>query len=481
MTEALRAEFSRPSKSRNAQDFLFLVTYLLIVWDAALCALLGEAAHAFQERRVLGKAVELSAWWPFSRDIVLVSLIVALMLRDPDFIHPKRMAATFGWIMSAQRRCLFTFGLLIAVGVLCQPAPDLDGPWRVAWLIMFAVVVAATRCALSWYLQWLVYHGALREAVAVIGSRDRRERLAAQIGAEADIVGVYDTPSTDQQERPEQDQIALLLELGRHGAVDSVLLAMESDQELEIPPLVERLKALPVQVAICADRAEIPSDSPELRILGGVRMAILADLPIKRHDLLMKTVFDKVVASLLLILLGPLMLAIAIAVGLTSPGPIIFRQTRQGWCGRSFVVFKFRSMRVAPEGSARFRQTQRNDPRCTRVGRILRRTSMDELPQLWNVLLGDMSLVGPRPHVDSLHDIDRAGREVVAEYAQRNRVKPGITGWAQIHGARGATATLDQLRRRVAYDLYYIENWSLWLDMKILARTPFCLMGEDAF
>jgi putative colanic acid biosynthesis UDP-glucose lipid carrier transferase len=168
-------------------------------------------------------------------------------------------------------------------------------------------------------------------------------------------------------------------------------------------------------------------------------------------------------------------------VGLSSQGPVIFRQRRKGWCGRDFIVFKFRTMRVDGAGAVRGYQTQRGDARCTRVGRLLRSCSLDELPQLWNVLRGEMSLVGPRPHAESLHDIDRAGRAIVGEYAQRNRVKPGITGWAQIHGARGATATLDQLRRRVEYDLYYIDNWSLWLDLQILARTPFCMVGVNAF
>ena len=238
---------------------------------------------------------------------------------------------------------------------------------------------------------------------------------------------------------------------------------------------------LPVQLAICDDEETPESATPASRLLAGVPIRIVLDRPINRRDLLIKTFFDKVGAAILLALLLPLMIVIAMLVATTSRGPIIFRQTRQGWCGQRFTVFKFRTMRdIGPAGD-RFLQTRRNDPRCTRFGKVLRSTSLDELPQLWNVMLGDMALVGPRPHADMLDEEDRAGREIVAEYARRCRMKPGITGWAQIHGARGPTTTVDQLRRRVAYDLYYIEHWSLWLDFMVLARTPLCMIGKNVF
>jgi lipopolysaccharide/colanic/teichoic acid biosynthesis glycosyltransferase len=192
-------------------------------------------------------------------------------------------------------------------------------------------------------------------------------------------------------------------------------------------------------------------------------------------------VLDRTVAALLLVGLSPLLLVIALAVIASGPGPVIFRQRRQGWLRRDFVLLKFRTMRHEPGGPTRRMQTRRNDPRCTPVGRFLRAFSLDELPQLWNVLRGEMSLVGPRPHVDGLHVIVKAGQVLLAEYAKRYRVRPGITGWAQVNGLRGATATADQLRRRLEYDLYYIENWSLLFDLKILVLTPFAMAGENAF
>ena len=267
--------------------------------------------------------------------------------------------------------------------------------------------------------------------------------------------------------------------MGKGGAVHSVILALERGGYEAAAHVIERLKALPVQVAVCPEDGWSGKSAPQVRMLGGLPMTVVADRPIKRWDLLMKTVMDKTGALLLLTLLAPLLLGIALAIVASSPGPVIFRQTRRGWCGRDFVIFKFRTMRA--DGAAPARQTTRGDPRVTRLGRFLRAGSLDELPQLLNVLRGEMSLVGPRPHAEALHDIDRAGRELVAEYAQRHRVKPGLTGWAQVNGARGATHSLAQLRRRVDYDLYYIENWSFLLDVQILLKTPVCMMGENAF
>lgn len=228
-------------------------------------------------------------------------------------------------------------------------------------------------------------------------------------------------------------------------------------------------------------RSQAFADGPAIRLLGGAPVAVIADLQVRQRDLWVKTWLDTLAALALLLVLAPLMLGIALAVRMSGDGGVIFRQTRRGWCGRSFTVFKFRTMRVPPDGTEWSFQTQRNDARCTRIGRLLRRTSLDELPQLWNVVRGEMSLVGPRPHAEHMHGTDRPGQDIVADYAKRNRVKPGITGWAQVHRARGAIENLDQLRQRVAYDLYYIENRSLWLDTRILVRTVFCFFGENAF
>lgn len=178
---------------------------------------------------------------------------------------------------------------------------------------------------------------------------------------------------------------------------------------------------------------------------------------------------DVGLALLALMFFLPIMVLTAVAVRLDSPGPVIFRQTRKGFNGRQFAIFKFRTMTVQENGPA-VAQASRNDPRVTAIGRLLRSASIDELPQLLNVLKGDMSLVGPRPHALA-HD--EYFQKIVGDYAHRHHVKPGITGWAQCNGSRGATPTVEDISERVKLDLWYINNWSLWLDLQILIKTLF--------
>jgi putative colanic acid biosynthesis UDP-glucose lipid carrier transferase len=459
---------------------------LLVIWDLLACAASGQIALGLYARYVIGKPLDFSTSGPFWRDMAFGSLIVALTLRDPAGLLNRRLGSVTAFVMRAGRRCLLAFAALIVVGLATRATDDLARLWLVSWLVIFASTVAGTRAACGFYLRHLHGRGGLRESIAIVGAAGVRDRVAARIAGEANVVGTFCSESfcdatVQDLFTHEADDMANLFELGREGGVDSVVLALEHGHVMDVAQIVQRLKALPVQVAVCSDDDWSTAAATQLRLLGGLPMAVVADRPIKQWDLLIKNLLDKVGALILLVLLLPLLLGIAIAVGLSSPGPIIFRQRRQGWSGRDFTVFKFRTMFAQASGPFQSFQTRRDDVRCTSVGRILRRCSLDELPQLWNVLRGEMSLVGPRPHADSLHDVDRAGREIVADYAQRNRVKPGITGWAQVHGARGATATLDQLRRRVEYDLFYIENWSLLLDIQILLRTPFSMTGENAF
>ena len=456
-----------------------MVTDALTCWDFLACVLAGEAALAVYARYVLQTQADLFSG-PFLRDIVFGSFIAAFMLRTSGLESGQPTASAWRLVLSSERKCLSAFAVLIAVGLATRETNDMARLWLFAWLGIFAVLVCGTRLAFGVWLGRLRRRGDFREAVAIIGSAGARERMAARLAAEVDVVGLFGTQAPDAGAAyPEEDEVERLLDLGRQGGLNSVILALDRGQEHGVSHLIERLKALPVQVAVCPDAGWADEVQTSTRVLGGIPMSVMAEPPIKQPDLLAKAMVDKLGAAVLLLLLAPILLAVGMAIAATSPGPVIFRQTRRGWCGRNFTIFKFRTMHAG--GTGRVSQTLRGDPRCTRIGRLLRASSLDELPQLVNVLLGDMSLVGPRPHAETLHDVDRAGREIVAEYAQRHRVKPGLTGWAQINGARGATATMAQLRRRVEFDLYYIENWSLLMDLQILLRTPFCMGGENAF
>jgi putative colanic acid biosynthesis UDP-glucose lipid carrier transferase len=212
--------------------------------------------------------------------------------------------------------------------------------------------------------------------------------------------------------------------------------------------------------------------------VGGMPVIAICETPFMGLNSMIKRTSDIVLASLILLSLAPLMLAIAVAVRMESPGPVIFRQRRYGLYGEEIIVYKFRSMKVMENGAA-IVQARKDDDRVTRIGRFLRRTSLDELPQFVNVLQGRMSIVGPRPHAVAHNE---QYRKLIKGYMLRHKVKPGITGWAQVNGLRGETATLDKMEARIQYDLDYLRNWSLWLDLWIVLKTvKVVLTRENAF
>jgi Undecaprenyl-phosphate glucose phosphotransferase len=273
---------------------------------------------------------------------------------------------------------------------------------------------------------------------------------------------------------PSSSQVVLdqALEVGRQGGASEIVLALAWSDTRQIELYREALRASPLPVQLLPDRRiRNFAFNPSFRVRSSFSVEVQR-APLSPTEQVSKRALDIVGASIGLLLLAPTMLAAAIAIKLNSSGPVLFRQRRNGFNTKEFVIYKFRSMKVMEDG-ANVIQARRSDPRITTVGRVLRQTSIDELPQLLNVLKGDMSLVGPRPHALA-HD-NHYG-EIVAEYAFRHHVKPGITGWAQVNGYRGETARIEQMRQRVAYDLWYINNWSLMLDLTILARTCFELI-----
>jgi Undecaprenyl-phosphate glucose phosphotransferase len=238
--------------------------------------------------------------------------------------------------------------------------------------------------------------------------------------------------------------------------------------------ICERLRVLPIPILLLPDSStEMLLAQPIMNI--GTRAAVeLQRAPLSRMELGIKRVFDLLLATLGCIVFLPMLLIAAIAIKMESEGPLVFKQRRRGFNGREFTIYKLRTMTVLEDGPD-IRQVERNDRRVTRVGRVLRSTSIDELPQLLNVLMGDMSLVGPRPHAVA-HDDQYS--MCIANYAFRNHVKPGLTGWAQVNCLRGETAQIDLMKRRVEHDVWYINNWSLWFDVLIVIRTCFVTLWE---
>ena len=234
-----------------------------------------------------------------------------------------------------------------------------------------------------------------------------------------------------------------------------------------IESITKKLSVLPIPIYLLPDENVARYLGRRAVNVGATWAAEIQRAPLTEIEQFIKRCFDVVGATSVLLLLSPLMLVTAFLIKLDSHGPILFFQTRNGFNGRAFRIVKFRSMHVLEDGSA-IRQATRADPRVTRLGRWLRRTNIDELPQLFNVLNGDMSLIGPRPHA-AAHNSEY--EKLVADYAFRNHVKPGMTGWAQVNGYRGETPTTDLISKRVELDRWYISNWSMWLDIAILFRT----------
>ncbi|TYO63944.1 undecaprenyl-phosphate glucose phosphotransferase [Bradyrhizobium hipponense] len=263
----------------------------------------------------------------------------------------------------------------------------------------------------------------------------------------------------------------------RAAEADEFLLAFNWNELPTLQKLSQRLRQVPNAIRLLPDFAIADLVSRPFVPISGTMAIELQRAPPSIAERALKRGLDVSLASLGLLCMAPLLIITAILIKLDSPGSVIFRQTRRGINGGLFDIWKFRSMTVSDNGPE-IRQASKRDARVTRIGRLLRKTSIDELPQLWNVLRGEMSLVGPRPHALA-HD--NYYNQMISNYAYRHHVKPGLTGWAQVNGFRGETPTIDLMKKRVEYDVWYVTNWSIWLDLRILMRTAIVLSSQDAY
>lgn len=283
----------------------------------------------------------------------------------------------------------------------------------------------------------------------------------------------------DERARSDKDDASLrhlgglaeLLDLARHGRLDQVILAVPRLSQARLDQISETLSAASIDLCVLPRETLEFTTSYRVRFLGSLPVFAVWQQPMRDIDGILKQSMDYVLASLALLILTPILILTAIAIRIESKGPIFFRQTRFGFNNNEIPVLKFRSMYVDRQDVSGAQRTEKNDPRVTRVGRIIRRTSIDELPQLINVLKGDMSIVGPRPHATMMRVGDKYYFDAVKGYTARHRVRPGITGLAQVRGLRGEIATTERARKRVEYDIYYIENWSPLLDIRIILET----------
>jgi Undecaprenyl-phosphate glucose phosphotransferase len=324
--------------------------------------------------------------------------------------------------------------------------------------------------------------GRLTPNIIVVGATANAERLigAALQSGEAAVLGIFD----DRAGRAPRD-VGGVAVLGGADAllqhrilpyVDKIVITVPQLAQARVRELIDQLAVLPNEVMLFIDQGPAGRAAALSRITHAP-LAPVSGVPSDERRALIKRIADIVIGALALVALSPLMLAIAFAIKLDSPGPVFFRQRRHGFNSEEILVWKFRTMRQGSDKGP-VRQVTACDPRVTRVGRILRPLSLDELPQLFNVLTGEMSLVGPRPHAVGMKTGETESAKLVAGYAHRHRLKPGITGWAAVNGSRGPIDTPELVRRRVALDIEYIERQSLMFDLAIMLKTIPCLLGD---
>ncbi len=346
-------------------------------------------------------------------------------------------------------------------------------PEAALWFAAGTVLLVTARAGFSFVLGHRRLADCLVRRIAVIGSSGPAVRLQERLGASAafSVVGRFDDDAGTSSRFDVEGDVEALVALSHQERLDAIVIALPYERRHELPEICLRLRRVLADVYVAPhllDDAELLL--PQTR-LGPHLFAVAQRRPLNEWQRIQKAAFDRFIGLVLFVGLSPVLLGLALAIKLDSPGPVIFRQTRLGLNNQPFTVFKFRSMRTEHADLLADRQTSRGDPRVTRIGGWLRRLSLDELPQLINVLRGEMSLVGPRPHAPNTRAGGKLLGDALAEYVIRHQIKPGITGWAQVNGARGELTTLDQLRDRVRLDLDYMRRWSLLFDVRVLVLT----------
>ncbi len=434
---------------------------------------------------ILGSGVLAMRWDASSVEWHLAGLVVLLgTILGINFLHlaGAYRFASYSRIDSSAGRAflgwLATFAVLFLATRLFEPVTAADGPWVGAWFAGALALMVSCRLVLWFRMQRWAQEGRLGEAVAVVGAGPLAQRLLRDFTARhagLRVMGVYDD---DASHLPPhcmghsiRGTIDDLLKDARNEHIDTVIVALPLAADRLLVDTLNRLCLLPVNVRLCPDAFGLRLGEVGVSHVAGHTLLNAIDQPLSDWRRIAKAVEDRVLGAIILAMIAPLMLLIAVLIKLDSPGPVFFRQKRYGFNNQLINVWKFRSMYTHMADANANQLTRRNDPRITRLGAFLRRTSLDELPQFLNVVHGEMSIVGPRPHALSAKAGVLLYQDAVKYYDARHRVKPGITGWAQVNGWRGETDTVEQIRKRVEHDLYYIEHWSILFDLRIIART----------
>ena len=413
----------------------------------------------------------------------LIALLLTLTFSSVILPATGAFRHEFRWdILRKTRRLIAGWALvvisLISVTAIFKVTSYYSRIWFAYW-VMFSVAGIFTVQLIEhgWQIHRKKHSKSVRRMV-LAGGGDNGKRVEQRILDDPDgslqLVARFGNDWTGENVFP-IEQLAVFVE-SEHIAEVWVAAPWEDRELLE--SALNSLNELIVDVNVIPDLHHYRLLNQGIVEWNGMPVINLSGTPMTGAEQRIKSAFDRVVSSCLTLLLSPLFLLIALLVRLSGPGPLLFRQKRHGIGGDAIEIFKFRSMKNDAELVGEVDQATREDQRVTTIGRFLRRSSLDELPQLFNVVLGEMSLVGPRPHPIELNKLFKSR---IPKYMLRHKVKPGITGWAQVNGYRGITDTEEKMALRIEHDLWYIQNWSLWLDIKILLQTPLAMIHRNAF
>ncbi len=454
--------------------------------EAAIVVLVGLAVY-------FGHVVPRDGFaWYYVAAIAGIAVLAMLAFQTADIYQVQAFRGHEKQYMRLASAWSVVFLIAISVSFFAKAGDQFSRAWLGGFYVIGLLALVAFRRALFLLVRRWTREGRLDRRTVLVGADANGESLihtlAAQRDSDVRVIGMFDDRGDARSPASSQGVQKLgtvddLVEFARLTRVDLVIFSLPISAESRILQMLKKLWVLPVDIRLSAHTNKLRFRPRSYSYIGNVPVIDVLDKPIADWDVVMKWLFDKIVGTLAMICLSPIMLAVAIAIKLDSKGPVLFRQRRYGFNNELIEVYKFRSMYVEQTDATANRLVTKDDPRVTRVGRFIRKTSLDELPQLFNVVFaGNLSLVGPRPHAVNAKAQNRIYDEAVDGYFARHRVKPGITGWAQVNGWRGETDSQEKIQRRVEHDLYYIENWSLLFDLYILARTPFALLrSENAY
>lgn len=441
----------------------------LHVLDWGAVAVAGWAAHD----------IYLGSWDlapSYSIVVGIVVLLAALLFPRFRLYQAWRGASIFDEIRAITLAWTLVLFLLFGFAFTTKMGVQFSRGWVGIWAILGWLLLVCDRILLRIGLRWLRSHGFNQRRIVIVGTEGVGEEVARRLLAipsvGLQVEGFFGIDAALNGGRvvglPVLGNLQDVAAYVAGGRIDQVWIALPLKEQDKVESLLHDLRHIVVDIRLVPDIFSFRLLNHSVSEVAGLPVLDLSATPMVGMSRLIKALEDRLLASLILLLISPLMVFIALGVKLSSPGPVLFKQKRLGWDGRAFIVYKFRSMVIHEENDGRVTQASKGDARITAFGALLRRTSLDELPQFLNVLQGSMSIVGPRPHAIEHNE---QYKDLIDDYMLRHKVKPGITGWAQINGWRGETDTVEKMRKRVEYDLYYIEHWSLWFDLRIILLT----------